>query len=122
MKISLSFGTADLVILVKIDCRHCIRKGYLTPFDFESYPTCESCLLGKMTKSPFSGHGERAADLLGLVHTDVCGPMSTQDMGGFSYFINFLDDRSRFRYVYLMKHKSEAFEKFKEYKHEVEKL
>ncbi|KAL8104523.1 hypothetical protein AgCh_028663 [Apium graveolens] len=74
-----------------------------------------------MTKSPFSGHGERAADLLGLVHTDVCGPMSTQAMGGFSYFINFIDDRSRFGYVYLMKHKSEAFEKFKEYKHEVEK-
>ncbi|KAL8097695.1 hypothetical protein AgCh_030709 [Apium graveolens] len=74
-----------------------------------------------MTKSPFSGHGERAADFLGLVYTDVCGPISTQVMGGFSYFITFIDDRSRFRYVYLMKHKSEAFEKFKEYKHEVEK-
>ena len=78
---------------MKIDCGHCIRKGYLTPFNFESYPTCESCLLGKMTESPFSVHGERAADLLGLVHTDVCGPMSTQAMGGFSYFIAFIDDR-----------------------------
>ncbi|KAL8104297.1 hypothetical protein AgCh_028499 [Apium graveolens] len=97
------------------------EEGLLDPFDFESYPTCESCLLGKMTKSPFSGHGERAADLLGLVHTDVCGPMSTQAMSGFSYFIAFIDDRSRFRYVYLMKHKSETFEKFKEYKYEVEK-
>ena len=97
------------------------KEGILEPFDFESYPTCESCLLGKMTRSPFSGHGERAADLLGLVHTDVCGPMSTQAMGGFSYFITFIDDRSRFGYVYLMKHKSEAFEKFKEYKTEVEK-
>lgn len=97
------------------------KEGLLEPFDFESYPTCESCLLGKMTKSPFSGHGERAADLLGLVHTDVCGPMSTHAMGGFSYFITFTDDRSRFGYVYLMKHKSEAFEKFKEYKYEVEK-
>jgi len=53
------------------------KEGLLDPFDFESYPTCESCLLGKMTKSPFSGHGERAADLLGLVHTDVCGQIST---------------------------------------------
>ncbi|KAL8115937.1 hypothetical protein AgCh_022435 [Apium graveolens] len=97
------------------------KERLLDPFDFESYPTCESCLLGKMTKSPFSGHGERAADLIGLVHTDVCGPMSTQAMGGFSYFITFIDDRSRFGYVYLMKHKSEAFEKFKEYKLEVEK-
>ncbi|KAL8115814.1 hypothetical protein AgCh_022349 [Apium graveolens] len=97
------------------------KERLLDPFDFESYPTCESCLLGKMTRSPFSGHEERAADFLGLVHTDVCGPISTQAMGGFSYFITFIDDRSRFGYVYLMKHKSEVFEKFKEYKHEVEK-
>ncbi|KAL8090283.1 hypothetical protein AgCh_039668 [Apium graveolens] len=32
------------------------KEGFLDPFDFESYPTCESCLLGKMTKSSFSGH------------------------------------------------------------------
>ena len=51
-------------------------------------------------QSPFSGHIERAADLLGMVHTDVCGPMSTQAMGGFSYFITFIDDRSGFGYVF----------------------
>ncbi|KAL8091706.1 hypothetical protein AgCh_034100 [Apium graveolens] len=47
------------------------KEGLLDPFDFESYPTCESCLLGKMTKSPFSGHGEKAADLLGLAPEGV---------------------------------------------------
>ena len=77
--------------------------------------------MGRMTKSPFTGHGELAAEVLGLVHTDVCGPMSTHAMGGFSYFITFTDDRSRFGHVYLMKYKSEAFEKFKEYRYEVEK-
>ena len=61
-----------------------LHKGrLLEPFDFESYPTCMSCLLGKMTKSPFSGHGERATELMVVVHTDVCGPMSTQAMAGF---------------------------------------
>ena len=53
-----------------------------------------------MTKSPFSGHGERAADLLGLVHTDVCGQMSTQAIGEFLYFITFIDDTSGFGYVF----------------------
>ena len=47
-------------------------------FDYESYGACESCLIDKMTKSPFKGNGERATEVLGLVHTDVCGPMSTQ--------------------------------------------
>ena len=29
------------------------KEGSLGSFDYESYETCESCLLGKMTKSPF---------------------------------------------------------------------
>ena len=31
------------------------RDGILDPFDFQSFEVCESCLLGKMTKSPFTG-------------------------------------------------------------------
>ncbi|VFQ87889.1 unnamed protein product, partial [Cuscuta campestris] len=53
------------------------RSGMLESFDLESYDTCESCLLGKMTKSPFTGHGERAGDLLALIHSDVCGLFNT---------------------------------------------
>jgi hypothetical protein len=87
----------------------------LTSFDFESYETCEACLMGKMTKAPFTGFPERAAYLLELVHTDVCGPMSMTARGGFQYFITFTDDFSRYGYVYLMKHKSETFKKFKEF-------
>ena len=74
-----------------------------------------------MTKSPFTGHGERVNELLGLVHTDVCGPMTTQAREGYSYFITFIDDLSRFGHVYLMKYKSKAFDKFKEYQSMVEK-
>ena len=97
------------------------KNGLLSPLTFESYPTCESCLQGKMTKLPFVGHGERATDLLALVHTDVCGPFDVPARGNFVYFITFTDDLSRYGYVYLMRHKSEAFEKFKEFRHEVEK-
>ncbi|KAK8500241.1 hypothetical protein V6N12_041483 [Hibiscus sabdariffa] len=72
-----------------------------------------------MTKAPFSGKGERASDLLGLIHSDVCGPMNTQARGGFKYFITFTDDFSRYGYIYLMRHKSEALENFKKFKNEV---
>ncbi|KAL4332985.1 hypothetical protein GQ457_07G006920 [Hibiscus cannabinus] len=68
----------------------------------------------------FSGKGERASDLLGLIHSDVCGPMNTQARGGCQYFITFTDDFSRYGYIYLMRHKSEALEKFKEFKNEVQ--
>ncbi|KAM1860923.1 hypothetical protein ACFX13_013031 [Malus domestica] len=97
------------------------KDGYFRPLGDDRMGTCECCLKGKMTKSPFTGKGERATEILGLIHTDVCGPMSTTSRGGFSYYIIFTDDHSRFGYVYLMKYKSESFERFKEFKNEVEK-
>ena len=96
------------------------RSNGLYFLDCEPFDVCESCLMGKMTKSPFTVKGERASDLLGLIHTDVCGPMSTKARGGFGYFITLMDDLSRYGYVYLMKHKSASFEKFKEFQDEVQ--
>ena len=94
--------------------------GLLESLDFDSLDTCEPCLMGKMTKTPFSGTMERASDLLEIIHTDVCGPMSVEARGGYRYFLTFTDDLSRYGYVYLMKHKSETFEKFKQFQSEVE--
>jgi hypothetical protein len=51
--------------------------GLLDDLGFESLDTCESCLIRKMTKTPFTKVGERTSDLLGLIYSDVCGPMST---------------------------------------------
>lgn len=102
----------------------CMKKlhddGLLNSFDLGSFETCESCLLGKMTKAPFTGQTERASDLLALIHTYACGPMSTTARGGFQYFITFTDDFSRYGYFYLMRHKLESFEKFKEFQCEVQ--
>ena len=98
-----------------------LNSGYLDGFDPNSYNVCESCLLGKMPKSPFSGKGERATELLALVHSDICGPMSSQNRGGYEYFVTFMDAASCYGYVYLIRHKSETFKKFKKFRHEVEK-
>jgi hypothetical protein len=89
--------------------------GLLESLDFESFDTCEPCLMGKMIKTPFSGIMERATDLLEIIHTDVCGPMSILMRGGYRYFLTFTNDLSRYGYIYLMKHKFEMFEKFKEF-------
>ena len=47
--------------------------------------------------------------------------MSVHARGGFIYFIIFIDDYSRYGYLYLMRYKSEALEMFKEFRNEVEK-
>lgn len=90
--------------------------GLLDSLDYESLDACEACLMGKMTKTPSSGTMERATDLLEIIQTDVCGLMSVEARGGYRYFLTFTDDLSRYGYIYLMKHKSETFEKFKEFR------
>ncbi|KAA0034863.1 gag/pol protein [Cucumis melo var. makuwa] len=97
-----------------------VKNGLLSELEENSLPVCESCLEGKMTKRPFTGKGHISKEPLELVHSDLCGPMNAKARGGFEYFITFTDDYSRYGYVYLMQHKSEALEKFKEYKAEVE--
>jgi hypothetical protein len=49
-------------------------------FYYESYETCEACLLGKMTKTPFTGNS-------GHISVDI---------------ITLIDDHSRYGYVYLI--------------------
>ncbi|KAK4389734.1 Retrovirus-related Pol polyprotein from transposon TNT 1-94 [Sesamum angolense] len=73
-----------------------------------------------MTKKSFVGHSAMANSLLDLIHTDVCGPLNTPTRGEYSYFITFTDDHSQYGYVYLMRYKSEAIGRFKEYRLEVE--
>ena len=73
-----------------------------------------------MTKHPFSRRNERFNELLGLVHSDVYGPMSIFTKDNSSYFVTFIDDLLRLWYVYLMKNKSDVYEKFVEYKTVVE--
>ena len=89
--------------------------GILESIDYESLDACEPCLMGKMTETPFSGTMERETDLLEIIHTDVCGPMNIEARSRYHYFLTLIDDLSRYGYIYLMKHKYETFEKFKEF-------
>ncbi|GJR43819.1 retrotransposon protein, putative, ty1-copia subclass [Tanacetum coccineum] len=95
------------------------RDGILQLTHDELLKKCKSTF-GKMAWKPFPHQVERAKDLLGLIHTDVCDPFRTVSREGASYFITFTDDFSRYGYVYLMKHKHEVFETFKVFPNEVE--
>ena len=74
-----------------------------------------------MTKTTFQGVGHCAGDLLELIHNNVCGLLNHVTHDGSTYFMTFTDDKSRYEYIYLMRHKSEIFDKFKIFRNEVEK-
>ena len=79
-----------------------VKDGPLRKINVGTLPICESCLEGKMTKRPFLEKGERSKEPLQLVLRDLCNPLSVQARGGYEYFITFIDDYSRYSYVYLI--------------------
>lgn len=81
---------------------------------------CEVCTQGKQTRLPFKDKGTRAVSLLQIVHSDVCGPMSVNSIGGAKYYVCFIDDFSRKFFVYIIKQKSQVFECFQKFKALVE--
>ncbi|KAK8934286.1 hypothetical protein KSP39_PZI015019 [Platanthera zijinensis] len=73
---------------------------------------CEHCVFGKKTRVSFGTAIHSTKGILDYVHTDVWGPTKTTSLGGSQYFVSFIDDFSRYVWVYTLKHKSEVLEKF----------
>lgn len=77
---------------------------------------CEACQFGKLHKLPFKGNSSRASTVPGeYIHSDVCGPVPTQSIGGARFYVLFKDDATGFRYVYFIRHKSDVYERFMEF-------
>ena len=75
---------------------------------------CSSRLVGKHPEKRYEvGKAHRASSILDLKHTDVVGHIPTNSTNGCKYFLTFIDDYSRYCWIYFMKHKSEFFEIFK---------
>jgi hypothetical protein len=80
------------------------------------------CVLGKHHRDSFEKHASwHASGPLQLVHSDLCGPLSSPSFSGCNYFLIFIDDFSRRTWVYFLKLQSEVFDKFLAYKALVEK-
>ena len=93
--------------------------GLLPNFDCPS-EKCQVCVESKFSKPPFHSVGNRVSGPLDLIHTYICDMKSIPSRGGNKYFITFIDDCSRYCYVYLLSSKDEAVNAFKTYKAEVE--
>lgn len=81
----------------------------------ESDFTCEMCHLGKSHRSFSKKNTEAAVKPGEVTHTDVCGPMSVESIGGSRYYLTFKDVATNYRHVYFLKHKHDTYEKFKDY-------
>ena len=75
------------------------------------------CLVGKHPKKSYEvGELRIYSSTLDLIQSDVYGMMPATSMNGCKYFLTFIDDNSRYCWVYFLKHKSVVFETFKVFK------
>jgi transposase InsO family protein len=78
---------------------------------------CQGCILGKHPEENFEkGKAWRASSTLELVHSDITGPFPHPSMSRAKYVLTFIDDWSRYTWVYFLKKKSKVFECFRDFK------
>nr|KAJ0220159.1 hypothetical protein LSAT_V11C200069570 [Lactuca sativa] len=96
-----------------------VSDEVLSNLNFTDLKICVECIKGKQTKTKRLD-ATRSSDVLELIHTDICGPFPSASWNGQQYFISFIDDYSRYGYLYLIHEKSQSLEVFKSFKLEVE--
>ncbi|KAG9458911.1 hypothetical protein H6P81_003419 [Aristolochia fimbriata] len=76
---------------------------------------CVSCKLGKHTALPYNSNDALASAPFDLIYSDVWGPASISTMGGSAYYVVFIDDFSRFVWVYLLQSRSAFYTAYVEF-------
>jgi transposase InsO family protein len=89
-------------------------------FSSEHHELCKGCSLGKYTKTSFSRSDSRETGILDLIHSDVCGPMSSTSLTSSLYYVVFIDEFSQKSWIFFMKTKGQIFSRFQEFKSLVE--
>nr|KAJ0209305.1 hypothetical protein LSAT_V11C400216660 [Lactuca sativa] len=91
----------------------------IPPFGMQNNEKCKTCMLTKITRQPFKDV-VRESKVLDLIHSVLCDFHATPSLGNKKYVVTFIDDASRYCYIYLLHSKDEALDKFKIYKQQVE--
>jgi transposase InsO family protein len=95
---------------------HVLNSGLLGNKNSSSFSLeCASCKLGKSKILPFPLHASRASHCFDLIHSDVWGPSPVSSHEKFKYYVTFIDDHSRFTWVYFLRSKFEVFRIFTEF-------
>ena len=83
--------------------------------------TCKGCIVGKHAKHKHDkGKARRGVQVLELIYPYLIEPIPTPSFGNSRYFLTFIDDFSRYCWVFFLKQKSKVYDIFKDFKAYVE--
>ena len=94
-------------------------RGLLGSVSTENFD-CVSCQLGKQPALPFNTSESISTDVFDFIHSDVLGPSSISSISGSRYFVVFVDDYSRYSWIFNMKHRSELLQVYSNFAKVVE--
>lgn len=105
-----------------------VLSKFQLPVSTTTSSVCNACRLSKSHAFPFSSSTSCTTIPLELVHTDLWGPSPSPSPShnisifGFWYYVSFLNDYSRFTWIYLLKYKYEVYDVFLQFQRLVKNL
>nr|KYP63355.1 Retrovirus-related Pol polyprotein from transposon TNT 1-94 [Cajanus cajan] len=101
-----SLGRVNFDVINKLN-----QQGYLNVSSILPNPIyCTTCQMAKSKRLVFYDNNKRASAVLDLIHCDLWGPSPVASVAGYSYFVIFVDDFSRFTWFYPLRHKSNFYD------------
>ena len=76
--------------------------------------------LGKQLALPFNTSKSMSTNIFDLIHSDVWRPSSVSNISGSRYSVVFVDDYSRYNWIFHMKHRSELLQVYSNFAKMVE--
>ena len=80
-----------------------------------SYYVCDACCSSKSHKQPFNISMHKSTRPLELIHLEVWGPAPVTSHFGFQYYVIFVDDFSKYTWLFPLKNKSVVLNTFTEF-------
>jgi hypothetical protein len=102
-------GHVSLPRIQTLVSRGLLGSVFSSPFD------CMPCQLGKQPALPFNNSESIVSVTFDLIHSDVWGPFPIPTVGGSRYFVIFVDDFSRYTWIYFMKNRSEVLTIYRDF-------
>jgi GAG-pre-integrase domain len=99
-----------------------VLNSHNLPCSSKKLSLCQNCCMAKSHKLPFNSNDILSCAPLELVHSDLWGPSPVMPHNGFRYYIIFIDDFTRFSWIYFLKIKDEVINVFTLFKAQVENL
>ena len=91
-----------------------VSRGLLGSVSNKSFD-CMPCQFGKQTALPFNKSVSHSLSSFDLIHFDVWGPSPISTSGGSRYFVIFVDDFSRYTWIYLFKNRFELYQIYRDF-------